>query len=105
MRRLYVLVFIELATRRAYVAGVTVHPAGAWTTQQARNIIGALTDERDAPIRFLIRDGDSKFTASSTRSFRARRSGSSARRRGHRKRTRSPSVSSEPFAASASTGS
>ncbi len=62
LRRLYVLVFIELSTRKAYTAGVTGNPTGAWTTQQARNIVGAFTDERATPIRFLIRDRDTKFT-------------------------------------------
>jgi putative transposase len=60
LRRLYVLVFIHLATRKAYVAGVTANPTGAWTTQQARNSIEALTSDRDAPIRFVIRDRDTK---------------------------------------------
>jgi putative transposase len=62
LRRLYVLVFIELATRRAYIAGVTANPTGAWTTQQARSIIDAFTAQRAVPIRFLVRDRDSKFT-------------------------------------------
>jgi hypothetical protein len=30
LKQLYVLFFIELDTRKAYVTGVTAHPTGAW---------------------------------------------------------------------------
>jgi hypothetical protein len=60
-RRLYVLVFIELATRQVHLAGITTNPAGEWVTQQARNIVETFVD-RAKPIRFVIHDRDSKFT-------------------------------------------
>jgi putative transposase len=62
--------FLELASRRVLVAGITANPDGGWATQQARNLVMRLDDD-GARIRYLIRDRDSKSTAGFDEVFRA----------------------------------
>jgi putative transposase len=63
LRRLYVLVFIHHDTRVVRMAGVAAKPVSEWVTQQARNLSMDLANHAN-PVKFLIRDRDTKFTAS-----------------------------------------
>jgi transposase InsO family protein len=63
LRRLYVLFFVHHNTRLGRIAGVTAEPVADWVTQQARNISMEFCEQATA-VKFLIRDRDTKFTAS-----------------------------------------
>ena len=62
----YVLVVIELSSRKVHIAGITPRPDGAFMMQVGRN----LTDPQDGFVRgkrWLILDRDQKFTTESRR--------------------------------------
>lgn len=69
LRRIYVLCFIELKTRRVHLAGCTSNPDGNWVAQQARNLVMELQD-RDNSVHFLLHDRDTKFTTAFDEVFR-----------------------------------
>jgi hypothetical protein len=66
LRRLYVLFFIELQTRRVHLAGITGNPDGRWVAQQARNLVIERSAHR---WRYLIHDRDAKFALAFDRVF------------------------------------
>jgi putative transposase len=69
LHTIYVLFYIELSTRRVYVAGCMTAPTSAWVVQQARQLSWQL-EGRTPAIHFLIHDHDSKFTAAFDTVFR-----------------------------------
>ena len=60
LKRLYVLLYMELASRRVIWFSVTDRPNAEWVSQQARNVSWEL-NQLGVPVRFLIHDHDLKY--------------------------------------------
>ncbi len=71
-KRFYLFFFINIPTREVTLAGITLHPTGAWTTQAARNLFITIIDMFEG-CKMLVRDGAGQFTASFDEIFRSER--------------------------------
>jgi putative transposase len=60
LRRLYVLAFSSIGSRRIEYFAITSKPDTAWMLQQARNVLME-SDDHDRQLQFLIHDRDAKF--------------------------------------------
>jgi len=70
LKRLYVLLYMELATRRVIWFAVTDRPHAFWVIQQARNLCWELA-QIGVDARFLVHDHDAKYGGSSDVVFQA----------------------------------
>jgi putative transposase len=64
------LFFIHLGSRKVFLCPATYHPNERWIKQQARNV-QMWFEEQNIHVRFLLRDRDTKFTASFDELFRS----------------------------------
>ena len=58
---LYLMVWIQIDSRRVFISPATQHPNGAWVNQQARNFCHHLEDE-ELKATHVTHDADTKFT-------------------------------------------
>ena len=72
LRRFYLLLCIDIATRTVYFAGITDHPSGVWTTQGARNLLLQYGHQL-ADAQALVRDRASQFIDAFDEIFRTKR--------------------------------
>jgi len=69
LRRHYLLFFIDITNRQVFYAGIATSPAGAWTTQAARNLF-LRHGTQLAAARVLVRDRGSQFVDAFDEVFR-----------------------------------
>ena len=69
-KRLYILFFVHMSTRRILAASCTAEPNEAWVTQQARQLSWRLQDE-GIKLGYVIHDRDKKFARQANTVFKS----------------------------------
>jgi putative transposase len=72
LREVFVLVFLNVQSRRVIVSQATAHPNEEWVVSQSESMV---TQARDngLRVRFIIHDRDSKYTRSVDQALRLKR--------------------------------
>jgi putative transposase len=64
LRRIYVLVLLNVATRRVWVSPATRHPVAPWMDKQAEAFLTHVDRTEAPPVQILTRDNDVKYEPS-----------------------------------------
>jgi putative transposase len=70
LRDVFVLVFLHVGTRRAFVSPTTTNPTEAWVREQAPEYLQHAKAEK-LPVTILFHDNDSKFSKAVDRELKA----------------------------------
>jgi putative transposase len=72
LRHVFVLVFLHVGTRRAFVTAATTNPTEAWVREQTQNYLQDAKAEK-LPVKMVFHDNDTKFSKAVDQDLRSRR--------------------------------
>lgn len=70
LRKMYMLVFLCVKSREAYVTPATLHPNSAWVSEETARFLDSMKG-RDKPPKYILHDRDTKYSDEFVKSAKA----------------------------------